>query len=190
MVLTSQQASETLGEVAAALRKASVLQGYSKAAPHFLLWGLIWAVAYAGTELFPARAGLLWLALDAIGITGSFLLVRANSRRGDVSVPGSRSRQSVNFFVIVLALAGFVGATYYILQPHTNVQFAAFPPLVMALLYTVIGTLAGTRWIVIGAALAVLTVVGYALLREHFMLWMAFVGGGALLLTGVWMRRV
>jgi hypothetical protein len=32
--------------------------------------------------------------------------------------------------------------------------------------------------------------VGYVLFREHFMLWMAFVGGGALLLTGVWMRRV
>ncbi len=190
MVLTTQQASETLGEVAAAQRRVSVLQGYSKAAPHFLLWGLIWAVGYAGTELLPARAGLLWLALDAIGMIGSFLLVRANSSPGAVSLPASRSKQSVNFFVIAVAFVAFMGATYYVMQPHTTVQFAAFPPLVMALLYTVIGTLAGTRWIIIGVALAALTVVGYALLREHFMLWMALVGGGALLLTGFWMRRV
>jgi hypothetical protein len=190
MVLTTQQASETLGEVAAAQRKVSVLQGYAKAAPHFLLWGVLWAIGYAGTEFFPAQAGLLWLAIDAIGITGSFLLVRAYSRPGEVAVPGSRSKQPLNFFVIALAFVAFMGATYYVMQPHTNVQFAAFPPLVMALLYTVIGTLAGTRWIVIGVALAALTVVGYALLREHFMLWMALVGGSALLLTGVWMRRV
>jgi hypothetical protein len=60
----------------------------------------------------------------------------------------------------------------------------------MALLYTVIGSLAGARWVTIGVALGVLTVVGYALMREHFMLWMAVVGGSALLLTGFWMRRV
>jgi hypothetical protein len=167
-----------------------VLRGYSKAAPHFLLWGVIWAVGYAGAELLPARAGLLWLACDAIGITGSFLLVRVNSSPGEVPVWGARSRQSINFFVIALAFVAFMGATYYVMQPHSSVQYAAFPPLVMALLYTVIGTLAGTRWIAIGVALAALTVVGYALLREHFMLWMALVGGSALLLTGAWMRRV
>ena len=53
MVLTSQQASESLGEVAAAQRKARQLQGYSKAAPHLFLWGLIWLVGYAGTEFVP-----------------------------------------------------------------------------------------------------------------------------------------
>ncbi len=190
MVLTTQQASETLGEVAAAQRRVSRLQGYAKGAPHFILWGVLWAIGYAGTEFFPAQAGLLWLAIDAIGIIGSFLLVRANSSPGAVSLPASRSKQSVNFFVIALAFVAFMGATYYIMQPHTNVQFAAFPPLVMALLYTVIGTLAGTRWIVIGVAMAALTVLGYALLREHFMLWMALVGGGALVLSGIWMRRV
>jgi hypothetical protein len=34
-----------------------------------------------------------------------------------------------------------------------------------------------------------LTVTGYVLLREHFMLWMSLCGGGTLLLTGLWMRR-
>jgi hypothetical protein len=59
MVLTTQQASETLDEVVAAQRKVSVLQGYAKGATHFLLWGVLWAIGYAGTEFFPARAGVL-----------------------------------------------------------------------------------------------------------------------------------
>jgi hypothetical protein len=190
MVLTSQQASETLGEVAAAQRKASVLQGYAKSAPHFTLWGLIWVAGYAGTELLPAQAGLLWLTLDVIGIAGSFMMVRANAAASERSAAYSRPAQSASFLICVLAFVAFMGAAYYIMRPHTNAQFGAFPPLVMALLYTVVGSRAGTRWVAIGVAIGVLTVVGYALLREHFMLWMAFVGGGALLLTGFWMRRV
>lgn len=184
MVLTSQQASESLGEVTAAQRKARQLQGYSKAAPHFFLWGLIWAVGYAGTEFFPANAGMLWLVLDVIGIAGSFLLGRASA------APAARTQRSVNFLVASVALAAFIGATYYIMQPQTSAQAGAFPALVLALLYTAVGTIAGTRWIVIGVALSTLTLIGYALLREHFMLWMAFFGGGSLLLTGAWMRRV
>lgn len=31
---------------------------------------------------------------------------------------------------------------------------------------------------------------GYELLQEHFNLWMALVGGGALVSTGLWFRRV
>jgi hypothetical protein len=190
MTLSSQQASETLGVVAAAQRRVSVLQGYSKGAPHFLLWGVLWTIGYAGTEFFPTQAGILWLVTDAIGITGSFLLVRANAIPGGRPAPGARMSRPTSFLISVLAVVGFTGAAYYIMQPHTNAQFGAFPALVMALLYTVIGSLAGARWVTIGVALGVLTVVGYALMREHFMLWMAVVSGSALLLTGFWMRRV
>jgi hypothetical protein len=184
MVLTTQQASETLGEVAAAQRKASVLQGYAKSSPHFFLWGLIWALGYAGTELFPAEVGTIWLVLDVIGIGGSFLLARA------AAAPEVRAQRSANFLVMALAITTFMGATYYVMRPHSNAQYGAFPALVLAFIYTFVGLRAGTRWVVIGTALWLLTVVGYALVREHFMLWMAFVGGGALLLTGFWMRRV
>jgi hypothetical protein len=184
MVLTSQQASETLSEVAAAQRKASVLQGYAKSAPHFFLWGLVWAVGYAGTEVYPTLVGPLWMVLDIIGVAGSFLLSRA------AAAPEVRAQRSANFLVLALAITTFMGATYYVMRPHTSAQYGAFPPLILAFIYTFVGTRAGTRWVVIGTALWLLTVVGYALVREHFMLWMAFVGGGALLLTGVWMRRV
>jgi hypothetical protein len=184
MVLTSQQASETLGEVAAAQRKARQLQGYSKAAPHLLLWGLIWLVGYMGTEFLPASAGLLWLVLDVIGIGGSFLIGRASAS------PEVRPEQSVNFVIAAIAIGAFIGATYYVMQPTTGAQFGAFPALIIALLYIAVGTVAGRRWMITGIAVGALTVLGYAFMREHFMLWMAFVGGGALLLASAWMRRV
>ena len=130
MMLTTQQASETLDEVAAAQRKAWVLQGYAKASPHFILWGLIWVAGYAGTDLFPAVVGPLWLVLDAIGIGGSFLLARA------AAAPEVRAQRSANFLVLALAVTTFVGATYYVMRPHSNAQYGAFPALVLAFIYT------------------------------------------------------
>jgi hypothetical protein len=34
-----------------------------------------------------------------------------------------------------------------------------------------------------------LTLFGYVTLASHFYLWMAVVGGGALVLAGLWLRR-
>ena len=46
------------------------------------------------------------------------------------------------------------------------------------------------RLTIAGAVVAALTLGGYFYLPSHFMLWMAVVGGGSLILAGVWMRQV
>jgi hypothetical protein len=48
----------------------------------------------------------------------------------------------------------------------------------------------GTRYVVSGIAVAALTLAGFFLLKQHFLLWMAAVGGGAMILAGLWLRRV
>ena len=52
-----------------------------------------------------------------------------------------------------------------------------------------LGLWIGWRYTAIGIGIAVLTLVGFFLLPMHFLLWMAGVGGGALILTGLWLRR-
>jgi hypothetical protein len=101
---------------------------------------------------------------------------------------GTRSAKSWRFLAVGAAIFGFVAATYYVMAPSSGPQFGAFPALVMALAYLLVGLWRGPRWIVVGLVVGASTVVGYGLLREYFMLWMAAVGGGSLLLTGFWMR--
>ena len=60
--------------------------------------------------------------------------------------------------------------------------------LIVALFYFLGGLWIGSRLAVTGLALAVLTLVGYYLFPAYFLLWMAVVGGGALILAGVWLR--
>jgi hypothetical protein len=56
------------------------------------------------------------------------------------------------------------------------------------LFYFLSGLWIGSRLAVTGLALAVLTLVGYYLFPAYFLLWMAVVGGGALILAGAWLR--
>jgi hypothetical protein len=185
MPISTQEAAETLQDIARTQHRASVLRGYQHGAPHFILWGIIWAIGYGSCDLAPALANPVWLVLDVAGITGSFLLGRAAiaSRTGVTTGYGAR------FAALGIAALGFVAATYYIMQPHDSAQFGAFPALFVALVYSVIGIWRGSRWAIAGLLLGACTVAGYAFFKEHFMLWMAVVGGSTLILTGLWLRR-
>jgi len=126
-----------------------------------------------------------WLVLDVIGVTGSYVLGRAAA----ANVPIASKNYGVRFFALAVTLFAFISATYFIMRPNSVAQFGAFPALLLAAIYTAVGIWRGVRWAVSGVILGVFTVAGFALFREHFMLWMAAAGGGALLLTGFWLRR-
>ena len=180
--VSPQQAADALLDVRRAQHRLSVLRGYEYGAPHFLLWGCVWVAGYASTALWPANAGVIWLVLDALGVLGGLLIVRATPS------DGTRSAKSWRFLGSGATILAFILATYYVLAPSSGPQFAAFPALVMAVAYVLVGLWRGPRWIVVGLVVGGSTVIGYGLLHQYFMLWMAAVGGGSLLLTGLWMR--
>jgi hypothetical protein len=184
MPMTTQEAANALQDIALTQQRASTLRGYERGAPHLILWGIVWAIAYGICDLAPALATPAWLVLDVIGITGSFFIGRA------AVADKSQARYGWRFAGFGVTAVAFVVATYYILQPHELAQFGAFPALFIALIYTVIGIWRGSRWTVAGVTLGVCCVAGYAFFKEHFMLWMAIVGGGTLVLSGLWLRRV
>jgi hypothetical protein len=180
--VSAQQAADALLDVRRAQHRLSILRGYEYGAPHFLVWGCVWAIGYASSALWPSDAGVIWLVLDALGLLGGLLIVRATP------TDGTRSARSWRFLAAGAAITAFIVATYYVMAPNSGPQFGAFPALVLALFYVLVGIWRGPRWAVVGLAVGGLTVVGYGLFREYFMLWMAVLGGGSLLLTGFWMR--
>jgi hypothetical protein len=58
--------------------------------------------------------------------------------------------------------------------------------------YAIMGLWRGTRFLVTGVAVTLLTLFGFFYLRDFalFCYWMAAVGGGALVLAGLWLRKV
>ncbi|MGA7711044.1 MAG: hypothetical protein WCA81_04020 [Rhizomicrobium sp.] len=189
MSLTSKEAAETLSDVERASRRSAQAFGYRKASPHLILWGLVWVAGYSATDLYPQFANYIWAGLVFVGVVGSYLIGKATASRDAASAAKSRAI-GLRMFGLVGIVWIFMAATYTMFQPTHGIQFAAFPSVLIGALYCGAGLWAGLRFIVVGALVIALTLVGYYLLSAHFLLWMAFVGGGALILAGFWFRQV
>ncbi len=180
MALSPQQAAEALRDVDLAQRRSSIFDGYQHAAPHFVLWGIIWAVGYGLTDFLPAHSTAIWGAVLPVGIIAGGFVASRGAKRGF----GWR------YGAIAATMFVFFASAFFIMSPVTDRQVGAFIPLVVATIYVLMGIWAGPRLVVAGIAVAALTLVGFSLFSEHFYLWMAGVGGGSLVLAGIWLRQV
>jgi hypothetical protein len=177
--LSPQEAASALRDIETAERRSETLRGYAQGSPHLVLWGILWVVGYGLTDFFPRHGQTIWAVIVAIGLSAGFAAIR----RGGHDV-GWR------YGAVALTLAGFFCAVFAVLAPVNGRQVAAVIPLAVAAAYVLVGISRGPRFAVSGLAIAALTLAGFFLLRQHFFLWMAGVGGAALILAGVWLRRV
>lgn len=180
MSLSQQDALSALNDVEAANARARASQANRAGAPYLLIWGAIWVVGYVLTGVLPVHLiGPMWLALG-LGGAGAMMLLRKG--RG---LAGSGTSRLAVFF----AIGAFVAATYWVMRPTQSEQYAVFPPMIVGLIYMLMGSLRRTRILWVGAALFVLTLIGYAFLKPVLPFWLAAVGGGGLILGGLWMRQ-
>jgi hypothetical protein len=84
----------------------------------------------------------------------------------------------------------FFGVALTVVGPLQARQIDAFFPLVFGGAYLIAGVWLGTRYVICGVALIAATVAGYFYAGDAFGWWMAVAGGGVLLLTGLWLRKV
>jgi hypothetical protein len=181
MTLSSEQASQALRDVEAISHRSSQLYRYQRFAPMLVLWGVIWLVGFSLTHFFPARTSSIWIVLDVAGIAGCIFLGRKGKQNASHSTSWRWLASSLSVLVFYVAVLN-------LFQPSSGEQSAVLISLIVALFYVLAGLWIGARLAVTGFALAVLTLVGYYLFPAYFLLWMAVVGGGALILAGVWLR--
>lgn len=179
MTISPQDAAAALRDIEDTQGRSATLRDYEHAAPHFLIWGIIWAVGYGLSDFFPTHGYAFWTILVPVGLAAGAFVQRGNTRA-----------KAWRYGAAVLAIFAFFYATFWIMAPVSSRQVAAFIPLFVALMYVLRGIWTGLRYVVAGIMTAVLTLTGFWLLTTHFLLWMAAVGGAALILAGLWMRRV
>jgi len=183
MTLSSEQAEQALRDLETAGRRSGQLYRYQRSAPMLIVWGVIWLIGFGLSDFFPARVNLIWLVLDVVGVSASIYLGRAS--------PSSTGKDSSwRWLASILSILVFYILVQLVLQPVTEQQAAALMALLVALFYVLGGLWIGARLAIAGLVLAALTLVGFFTLSAHFNLWMAVVGGGALILAGLWLRRV
>jgi hypothetical protein len=140
----------------------------------------------------------IWVAIVTIGFIAGYLIAfRAEIRRAmqageAINLAPRRAAAWLRwtFSAIATIAAVFFAASLAVMSPVSPRQIGAFIPLIVAAGYALLGLWRGVRFIAVGAVLAGLTLGGFFLLPAYFGLWMAAVGGGALVLGGLWLRRV
>ena len=183
MTLTRAEAQDTLRAISHTEHRSSAAYGYQMSAPHLILWGVIWVIGYGFSYWQPERSQI-WLALVAGGVLGSMII----GRRMRPPAAGSRDWR---YLATVAALAIFITVLFVILTPRGPRGAGAFFPVLAAFYYSLIGIWTrGSRMTVLGVALVVLTLSGFVFPPQFFTLWMAIVGGGGLILGGLWLRSV
>lgn len=181
MSLTPNEAAEALRDIETTSRRSGQAFGYRHSGPYFITWGLIWVAGYASSDLAPRYSGYVWIAAIVAGAIATTLLSARHPKTGS-------TKNSMQAFGIVAIAFLFITATYAIMWPVNGAQQAAYPALLAAAAYTAVGLWAGARWVIAGVGVAALTLGGFFLLHEHYSLYMAAVGGGGLILAGLWMR--
>jgi hypothetical protein len=182
-MISRNDAAAALQDVERATGRSRQLRGYRAAGPILMVWGLIWILGYGAMgSLSPQYWGQVWLVLNGVGAIATVLMMR-NARDG---VEGSRGDWRAG--VAAVAGAVFVASTFIVFQPQTIEPFIAFPGLVVGVLYVVIGILLMPRMAVIGLLISAATMIGFFAFQPWLAFWMAAVGGGGLLLGGLWMR--
>lgn len=185
MTVTRDDAASALRDIDKAERRSLTLFQYSAGSPYLLLWGPLWIVAGALGALSPENAGIGWAAVDAVGLAGTAGLVVAQSRR--FGKDGGRAA-AYRFLGATLVLAAFIALTLALFAPVSGVEIQTFIVLLVAAAYALVGCWFGLLYAVVGAALAGFAVGAFYHAPAHAPYIVPLLGGGALILGGLWMR--
>ncbi len=180
---SSHDPDALLADIAHTQELSRRLHGYARAAPHLIVWGVVWLACDLGQYGRPDLSGLIWTAGIVLGGMGSFLIgVRQYSA-------GARSGTGWRWAASVITVIAGMTALIWILEPRLPEQVNAASSLLVAMIYAVLGIWRGMRFLVLGLLVGTVVVVAWSAFRDLFPLVMAVTGGGALLLGGWWLLR-
>ena len=182
MTITRDEASQALGEIDAADGRVKQARAYARVAPFLIIWGLVWMACDLANQFAP-RLDWAWLAGIAVGTVASFVagFSLSKSRTGDGDWRN---------FVVWLVVMGFIAALFFIVPVTSGREVHSIFGIVFGFIYLGMGLWTGWRLLALGAALVVLTFVGFYEIGAWYSLYMGLVSGGALLLGGLWLRKI
>lgn len=186
MDLDRESAVEALEDVRRAERRTMEAVVYGRSGSTLILWGAATAAGYVATQYCPAWASYIWPVVWCVGFGGTFVLLG----RGEQGANGSRQVLQWRLVAAQAALLGFGLLTTWLLGPLEGRQLNAFWPLVFMLGYVLAGLWVGSFFLLCGIGVTALTIAGFWLSGPWFALWMAVVNGGALIVGGLWLRRI
>ena len=182
MNISKQEAQESLAEIESVISQTRRTIAHGGTGAILIMWGIVWVLGYSATQFMPQRAGTIWLCLVVAGIVGSWIGAARIRPQGK---SGSFHRVGLAWMI----LFGYATVWILLLHPTNDNAVGAFWATVPMFAYVVGGMWLGRFFVWLGLIVTALAVGGYFLLHEWFGLWMAVTGGGALIVSGAYIRK-
>lgn len=182
-MIDSTQASEALSDIEDTVRRVRQSLIYEISSMALLMWGILAFAANIAGWLWPRYGLYVWIGVYALSIIGFVAIGAYHRSRNRIRVFDGR-------YVLTFLLIAAFGIFCCWFGHFTPRQQTAFWPVYIMLFYMMAGVWFGRAFLVIGAAIVALTLIGYTFVPGlSLLLWMAAVNGGGLMLGGLWMRR-
>ena len=179
-----RDAAQALNDIEQMVQRVRQSRTYDIASLMMILWGVLVFAGNIATFAWPRYGSYIWIGVNAAGVAGSFAVTL-------FQIPGTVGRN----FDLRMALAFLLFFAFGLLCSTVFGHFGpremgAFWPIYFMLIYCIAGLWFGPAFLAIGLGITALTLVGYFFVTgAAFLLWMAVVNGGGLILGGLWMRR-
>jgi hypothetical protein len=190
MDISEQEAQDSLEQIQAVSTRTRKTIAASYDSGILIIWGLICIAAFLGTHFFGHIAGYIWMVLCGIGAVATFFVCWRQFRSGSpVKVPAAE-KIGWRIFLFWTLLYVYIFIWLSILKPDGGIQLNAFILTTIMFAYVVIGLWFKCYYMFwLGIVVTCITMVGFYLIPEsYYCLWMAPMGGGAILGTGLYIR--
>jgi hypothetical protein len=182
-MIDHKEASAALSDISAMIQRVRQSRIYELASQFMVVAGVFVVVGNLLTYAVPRYAIYIWPSINVLTIVVSAVISTFDRRR-----TGLRSFDSRAFVAFVLFYA-FGLFCSVVLGHYGGREMGAFWPIYFMLFYCIAGLWFGRAFIYIGLGITALTLIGYFFITgDLFLIWMAMVNGGGLILSGLWMR--
>lgn len=182
-MIDHEAASAALSDINDMIRRVRQSRIYDVASQFMVVAGVFVAVGNLATFVAPRYALYIWPATNVLTVLVSAAISIFDHRRTGIRSFDLRVAMALVLFYAFGLLCSVVLGHY---GPR---QMGAFWPIYFMLFYCVAGLWFGRAFIYIGLGITALTLIGYFFITgDLFLIWMAMVNGGGLIVSGLWMR--
>ncbi|WP_298255464.1 hypothetical protein [Bradyrhizobium sp.] len=183
--LGPREAAQALSDIKDIVQRVRQSRIYDIASQIMIAAGALVLAGNVANFLVPRYSAFIWIAVNVLNVAAAAALsTMGNDKTGAQTFDLRMLAAFLMFYAFGLLCCDVLGH----FGPR---ELGVFWPIYFMLFYCIAGLWFGRAFIAMGFAIIALTLIGYFFVEgAAFLLWMAAVNGGGLILSGLWMRRI
>jgi Fe2+ transport system protein B len=184
--ISPNEAEEALAEIQTVMQKTRQSIASSNAHISLIVTGIVWLIGFLCTQFLSGEIlTYIWIALSIVGSAlATILSIRTSKRVRSPSAATTAKRIGLIWLLLVVYCIAAIAVAW----PLDGKQLTTFIVLFVLVSWLVMGLLLSFTSIWPGLILIAMVLVGYFLLPGIFYLWMGILGGGGMILLGLYIR--